>query len=83
MPIKPKNPFYTFEKIVQKIYKKYEKPIIFVDFHGETTAEKYGMAHIFQEKIHALVGTHTHIQTNDAHVLFEKKPFIMADAGMC
>jgi len=40
-----------------------------VDFHGEITSEKMAMGHFFDGKATLLVGTHTHIPTNDARIL--------------
>ncbi len=53
-----------------------------VDFHGESTSEKQIAAYSLDGKITALVGTHTHVQTNDARVLTNGTAFI-SDAGMC
>jgi metallophosphoesterase (TIGR00282 family) len=54
---------------------------IFVDFHGETTSEKMSFAHYFDGKLSAVIGTHTHIPTADAHVLPGGTAY-MSDAGM-
>ena len=42
---------------------------LLVDFHGEITSEKTAMGHFFDGKATLVVGTHTHIPTNDARVL--------------
>lgn len=54
---------------------------IFLDFHGETTSEKMAMAHHFDGKLSAVIGTHTHIPTADAHVMPGGTAY-MSDAGM-
>lgn len=54
---------------------------IFMDLHGETTSEKMAFAHYFGGRISAVIGTHTHIPTADAHVMKSGTAF-MADAGM-
>lgn len=54
---------------------------VFIDFHAETTSEKMSIAHYLDGKISALIGTHTHIPTADAHVL-EGGTAYMTDAGM-
>lgn len=54
---------------------------IFVDFHGETTAEKMAFAHHIDGKVTAIVGTHTHVPTADAHVM-DKGTAYQTDAGM-
>ncbi|MCC6597479.1 MAG: TIGR00282 family metallophosphoesterase [Alphaproteobacteria bacterium] len=54
---------------------------IFVDFHAETTSEKMSLAHYLDGRVSAVVGTHTHIPTADAHVL-SKGTAYLTDAGM-
>jgi metallophosphoesterase (TIGR00282 family) len=56
-------------------------PVILVDFHGEATSEKVGMAAYLDGQVTAVLGTHTHIQTNDARVLPGGTAAI-TDAGM-
>jgi calcineurin-like phosphoesterase len=56
-------------------------PVILVDFHGEATSEKVGMAAYLDGKVTAVLGTHTHIQTNDARVL-PGGTAAVTDAGM-
>lgn len=59
-----------------------EEAIHIVDFHGEATGEKICHALAFDGKISAMIGTHTHVQTNDAKILPLGSGFI-SDAGMC
>ncbi|MGO1822184.1 MAG: YmdB family metallophosphoesterase, partial [Ruoffia tabacinasalis] len=49
--------------------------------HGETTSEKQAMGFLFDGQISALVGTHTHVQTNDGRVLPQGTAYI-SDVGM-
>ena len=59
-----------------------EEPCIhIVDFHAEATGEKYSFGYAMDGKVTAVLGTHTHIQTNDARVLPNGTGFI-ADVGM-
>jgi hypothetical protein len=44
-------------------------PVIVVDFHAEATSEKIALAHYLDGRVTAVLGTHTHVQTNDARVL--------------
>ena len=44
-------------------------PVVIVDMHAEATSEKVAMALWLDGKATAVLGTHTHIQTNDARVL--------------
>lgn len=55
--------------------------IILVDFHAEATAEKIAMGWHLNGRVSAVVGTHTHIQTNDARILSEGTAYI-SDVGM-
>jgi calcineurin-like phosphoesterase len=36
--------------------------------HGEATSEKVAMSKYLDGKVTAVIGTHTHVQTNDARV---------------
>ena len=53
-----------------------------VDFHGEITSEKNAIGHLFDGKATLVVGTHTHIPTNDARILKNGTGY-QTDAGMC
>ncbi|MBT1338973.1 TIGR00282 family metallophosphoesterase [Mycoplasma bovis] len=53
----------------------------FIDFHAETTSEKYVLGLYLDGLVDAVCGTHTHVQTNDAHTLPNGTCFI-SDAGM-
>lgn len=75
------DPFAILNDIVSKEQLGKSVHSIFVDFHGETTSEKMSMAHYLDGKISALIGTHTHIPTADAHIM-EKGTAYMTDAGM-
>ena len=71
-----RSPFFEMDKII----KKYGDMPIFVDFHAEATSEKYALGHYLDGKVTAVVGTHTHVQTNDDHILPKGTAFI-SDAG--
>ena len=45
-----------------------EAEVVFVDIHAEATSEKVALAQWLDGKVTAVVGTHTHVQTNDARV---------------
>ena len=70
----------------QKFLKEYEIrkdfDLLVVDFHGEITSEKYALGHLFDGKATLVVGTHTHIPTNDARILNNGTGY-QTDAGMC
>lgn len=59
-----------------------EDSIHIVDFHAEATGEKACFGYAFDGLVSAVIGTHTHIQTNDAKILPNGTAFI-TDAGMC
>jgi metallophosphoesterase (TIGR00282 family) len=58
-----------------------EADIIIVDFHAEATAEKMALAWYVDGRVGAVVGTHTHVQTNDARILPGGTAFL-TDVGM-
>jgi len=47
---------------------KFDVPAV-VDMHAETTSEKIAMKWFLAGKVAALIGTHTHIQTNDEEIV--------------
>lgn len=55
--------------------------IIVVDFHAEATSEKVVMGRYLDGRVSIVVGTHTHVQTNDARILPEGTAYI-TDLGM-
>src|SRR5205085_11133453 len=56
-------------------------PVIVVDMHAEATSEKVAMSRWLDGKVTAVIGTHTHVQTNDARVQPGGTAAI-SDAGM-
>jgi 2',3'-cyclic-nucleotide 2'-phosphodiesterase len=59
-----------FRVTLEEVEKMREKtPVIIVDFHAEATSEKVAMAHFLDGRVTAVLGTHTHIQTNDFRIL--------------
>jgi len=61
---------------------KREYDFLLIDFHGETTSEKMAIGNFFDGKATLIVGTHTHVPTNDARVLSNGTAYL-TDAGMC
>ena len=55
---------------------------LIVDFHGEITSEKMAIGHIFDGHATFVVGTHTHVPTNDGRLLNNGTAYL-TDAGMC
>jgi len=73
------HPFQMAETLVEEARR--ETPIVVVDFHAEATSEKVALARLLDGRATAVIGTHTHVQTNDARVLPGGTAAI-TDAGM-
>ena len=76
------DPFAAVNEMLEQYKLGKNVDAIFVDFHGETTSEKMAFAYMIDGRVSAVVGTHTHIPTADAHVLPEGTAY-QTDAGMC
>ena len=63
-----------------KLKEKYD--FLIVDFHGEITSEKMAIGHVFDGSATFVVGTHTHVPTNDGRILNNGTAYL-TDAGMC
>ena len=61
------DPFKKADALIAEAQK--ETDYIFVDFHAETTSEKNAMGWYLDNRVSAVVGTHTHIQTSDERIL--------------
>ncbi len=73
-----RTPYETMNAILEEEPAKFH----FVDFHADSTSEKQTFAYGFDGELSVVVGTHTHVQTNDAHVLPLGTGYI-TDVGMC
>jgi metallophosphoesterase (TIGR00282 family) len=71
-------PFAAADRVLQAI--PAEVRCILVDMHAEATADKYLMLHHLRGRVSAVLGTHTHVQTADEHIL-DGTAFI-CDVGM-
>ncbi len=60
-------PFETAERLLKEIPASVKT--VLVDFHAEATSEKIAMGYFLEGKATAVLGTHTHVQTNDARIL--------------
>ena len=74
--------FEASEKFLKKYKLKEDYDFLIVDFHGEITSEKNAIGHFFDSKATLVIGTHTHIPTNDGRVLSGGTAY-QTDAGMC
>ena len=71
------NPFYAIDEIT----KDDDSDFNLIDFHAEATAEKRCLAEYAARRgVNAVIGTHTHVQTNDAKIL--GGCFFLTDVGM-
>jgi 2',3'-cyclic-nucleotide 2'-phosphodiesterase len=73
------GPFEVIDDLVEEA--RAQTPVIFVDVHAEATSEKVALARWLDGRVSAVVGTHTHIQTNDARVQ-PGGTAALTDAGM-
>jgi metallophosphoesterase (TIGR00282 family) len=62
-----RNPFIDAKEIVENLINEGYRNI-FIDFHAEATAEKQAMFMMLKEKISAIIGTHTHVGTDDLEI---------------
>ena len=79
---KCENVFETVKKFLTKNVLGKDYDLLIVDFHAEITSEKNAIGHYFDGKATLVVGTHTHIPTNDARILKNGTAY-QTDAGMC
>jgi metallophosphoesterase (TIGR00282 family) len=62
----PVGPFEVVDDLVEAA--RARTPVVVIDMHAEATSEKVAMARWLDGKVTAVIGTHTHVQTNDARV---------------
>jgi metallophosphoesterase (TIGR00282 family) len=75
----PVGPFEVVDDLVAEARR--QTPVVVVDFHAEATSEKIALARWLDGRVTAVIGTHTHVQTNDARVL-PGGTAALTDAGM-
>jgi metallophosphoesterase (TIGR00282 family) len=75
----PQSPWEIVDALVDEA--RAQAPVVVVDFHAEATSEKVAMARWLDGRVTAVLGTHTHVQTNDARVQPNGTAAI-TDAGM-
>ncbi len=76
------NPFSCADKMLEPYKLGANCDAIIVDFHGEATSEKAAMGQYLDGRVSLVVGSHTHIPTNDAHIMAGGTAY-QTDAGMC
>jgi metallophosphoesterase (TIGR00282 family) len=75
----PVAPWEVVDALVEEA--RAAAPVVVVDFHAEATSEKVALATWLDGRVTAVIGTHTHIQTNDARIL-PGGTAAVTDAGM-
>src|SRR5207237_1556406 len=61
------GPFEVVDELVDEARKRAQ--VVLIDFHAEATSEKVALPRWLDGRVTAVLGTHTHVQTNDARVL--------------
>jgi len=75
-------PFLLADELVKANALKSQVSAIVVDFHAEATSEKMAMGQYLNGRVSMVVGSHTHVPTNDARVLTQGTAY-QTDGGMC
>ncbi|MES1246376.1 MAG: YmdB family metallophosphoesterase, partial [Actinomycetota bacterium] len=73
------SPWEVVDALVEEA--RAQTNVIVVDFHAEATSEKVAMARWLDGRVTAVIGTHTHVQTNDARIQ-PGGTAALTDAGM-
>ena len=74
------NPFILLRDRVQALHKEGYRNI-FIDFHAEATSEKRALLMLLRGQVSAIVGTHTHIGTDDLEIC--QGSAYVTDVGLC
>jgi 2',3'-cyclic-nucleotide 2'-phosphodiesterase len=75
----PVSPWEIVDALVEEA--SAAAPVVVIDFHAEATSEKVALAAWLDGRVTAVIGTHTHVQTNDARIL-PGGTAAVTDAGM-
>ena len=75
-------PFATADRLLSGVTLGANVDAIVVDFHAEATSEKMAMGQYLDGRVSMVVGSHTHVPTNDAKVM-KKGTAYQTDGGMC
>jgi len=73
------DPFKIINQILES-HKKDKLAGIIVDFHAEATSEKVALGYYLDDRVSALIGSHTHVQTADERILDNGTAYI-SDLG--
>ncbi|MEW6684849.1 MAG: TIGR00282 family metallophosphoesterase [Candidatus Edwardsbacteria bacterium] len=72
-------PFRTVDREIERIRNRTK--MIIVDVHAEVTSEKVALGWYLDGRVSCVIGTHTHVQTADEHILPQGTAYI-TDVGM-
>ncbi len=67
--------------VMERILQEIDADIIVVDLHAEATGEKELFWFRYRDRVSAVIGTHTHVQTADERI--KDGCAYISDAGMC
>jgi len=73
------NPFRCAKQEIENLHVENIKNI-FIDMHAEATAEKRALLMMFKSQVSAIVGTHTHVGTDDLQI--EEGTGYLTDIGL-
>jgi metallophosphoesterase (TIGR00282 family) len=73
-----RSPFEVAPRLVEEAHRS--ACVVLVDMHAEATSEKVAMGRFLSGQVTAVIGTHTHVQTNDPTV--RDGTAYLTDAGM-
>ncbi len=74
------NPFLCLDQFLVDHKKELAKEIHIIDLHANATSEKNAFVCAYKNKVSAIVGTHTHVQTADERIV--GKTAYITDIGM-
>jgi hypothetical protein len=75
-------PFAAAEEALASVRLGASVSAVIVDIHAEATSEKMAMGKFLDGRVSLVVGSHTHVPTNDVRIL-PKGTAYQTDAGMC
>jgi len=61
------NPFTMITSTVDRLKEKGIQHIV-IDMHAEASSEKQALLHLLKKDVSAILGTHTHVATDDLHI---------------
>jgi len=75
-------PFACVDNVLKQYTPGSNVNAILVDIHAEANSEKMALGHYLDGRVSAVIGSHTHVPTNDARI-FSGGTAYQTDTGMC